>query len=83
MAKRDFSKLVEYLNRQSATEFYMTFDEIEALTGQLPLSAKKYNQWWENGKEAINKPQRSAILKTPYNTFYSPNVGKVRFVRRS
>lgn len=79
--KRDLTKLVEHLNQQTSAEFYMTFDEIEALVGPLPLSAKKYNQWWENGRDTANRPQRTAMLQTPYDTFYSPMVGKVRFVR--
>lgn len=80
--KRDLSRLIEHLQRQTVQQFYMTFEEIEALVGPLPMSAKKYPQWWENGSDAINRPQRKALLLTPYNSFYSPDVGKVRFERR-
>lgn len=81
--KRDLSALVAYLQAQTLSEFHMTFEEIEALVGPLPPSARKYNQWWENGSSSANRPQRAAMLQTPYDTFYSPAVGKVRFVRRA
>lgn len=80
--KRDLAPLVSHLQAQSASEFCMTFEEIEALVGPLPPSARKYNQWWENGASSANRPQRIAMLQTPYDTFYSPAVGKVRFIRR-
>jgi hypothetical protein len=82
--KRDLSGLVEHLRRQTVKEFDMTFEEIEALVGGLPMSAKKYEQWWENGAASANRPQRIAMLQTPYDSYFRPRSapGKVRFERR-
>jgi hypothetical protein len=82
--KRDLSRLVEHLLRQTVQQFDMTFEEIEALIGPLPASAKKYEQWWENGAASANRPQRKAMLQTPSDSYFRPRTapGKVRFERR-
>lgn len=82
--KRNYQPLVDYLNGQNLQELYLTFSEIEALISQpLPASAKKYYQFWENGADTANRPQRIAMLKTPFDTKLRTIEGRVLFVRRT
>lgn len=81
-AKLNLSALVKHLQGQTLDEFYMTIEEIESLVGPLPASARKYNQWWANAADTANRPQRKAMLQTPYDTFFRPSGGKVRFERK-
>lgn len=81
-AKYNLQPLIDHLLSLSVRQTTMSIAEIEALTGSLPMSAGKHPQWWENGAETDNRPQRRAMAKAGLKSFFSPATGKVRFERQ-
>lgn len=57
-----YDPLFGYLCRSPDDSVTMTFDEIEALVGPLPLSATKYDAWWQNEAANSGHPQAAAWL---------------------
>lgn len=43
-----YALLLEHLTRSPASQVEMTFDEIDALVGGLPVSAVRHQAWWSN-----------------------------------
>ena len=80
-ATYNLQPLIDHLLSLSVRETTMSIAEVERLTGPLPMSASKYPQWWENGAETGNRPQRRAMAKAGLKTFFSPTSGNVRFER--
>ena len=44
----NYAALAAYLTNLGTLTLRMTFSEVEAITGKLPPSARKFRQWWEN-----------------------------------
>jgi len=44
----DYEAFRAYLDRQDAESLELSFSEIEAVTGELPKSARTYREWWAN-----------------------------------
>ena len=82
-SKLNFQPLIDYLNSLDVVETSLSIAEIEAMVGTLPKSAKTYHQWWENVALAANRPQRAAMLKTPYDTALRTILQRVVFYRRT
>lgn len=77
-----YDPLRDYLHRQSATDFILSFREIEKiLAGALPTGALK-PQWWANGATSnTSYVQRRAWGDAGYNAFLHAG-RKVRFMKR-
>ena len=60
MAKYD--PLFEFLCRRPDEVLDLTFDDVEAVVGALPASARKYSAWWANEAEGGNHVQARAWL---------------------
>jgi hypothetical protein len=78
----NYDALRDYLKRQTAAEFVLSFEEIEELIGQsLPRAAQRAS-WWETRRSPQEKmPQREACLAGGYIAFRLPEGGGVRFKR--
>ena len=79
----DYDALRDYLLRQTAAEFTLSFDEIEDLIGRtLPRAAHRAS-WWETERspqEAM--PQREACLAGGYSARRGADGKTVRFRRK-
>ena len=65
MAKYD--PLYDFLNRQDAQRIVFTFDEVARLIGEeLPESACKHPEWWENETSTKWHSQSRAWMKAGY-----------------
>ena len=78
----NYDALRDYLRRQTAAEFVLSFGEIEELIGQsLPRAAQRAS-WWETRRSPQEKmPQREACLAGGYIAVRLPEGGGVRFKR--
>ena len=66
MAKYD--PLYDFLNRQDAQRIVFTFDEVARLIGEeLPESAYKHPEWWENETSTKGHSQSRAWMKAGYH----------------
>lgn len=78
----EYDALRDYLLRQTATEFTLSFEQIEELIGKpLPRAAHRAS-WWETERspqEAM--PQREACLAGGYSARRGPDGTTVRFRR--
>lgn len=79
----EYDALRDYLLRQTAAEFTLSFDEIEDLIGRaLPRAAHRAS-WWETERspqEAM--PQREACLAGGYSARRGADGKTVRFTRK-
>lgn len=77
-----YDPLRDYLKRQTAAEFEMTFVEIERRLGaMLPKSAER-PQWWANVADpATTHVQREAWRAAGYDAFLIAGKDRVRFRR--
>ena len=77
-----YAPLRDYLQRQRAAEFELTFRAIEDLIGcKLPASADR-PQWWANVKDpATTHVQREAWRAAGYDAFLIKGSDKVKFRR--
>jgi hypothetical protein len=78
----DYDALRDYLLKQTAAEFTLSFEQIEELTGNaLPRAAHRAS-WWETERspqEAM--PQREACLAGGYSARRGADGTTVRFKR--
>ena len=77
-----YDPLRDYLKRQKAHEFELTFVEIERKLGaMLPNSASR-PQWWANVTDAATTHvQREAWRAAGFNAFFIAGKDRVRFSR--
>lgn len=63
-----YEPLTTYLNLCKKTSIKLTYSEIEEILGfELPLSARKYKEWWGNGRSHPNS-QSKAWEEAGYKT---------------
>ena len=78
----DYDALRDYLKRQTAAEFTLSFDQIEELIGKsLPRAAQRAS-WWETARSPQEKmPQREACRDGGYVAFRLADATGVKFKR--
>ena len=78
----DYDRLRDYLDRQTAQELTLGFDEIEELIDDaLPRAAQRAS-WWDSLRSPQEKmPQREACLAAGYVATRMPDGQGVRFRR--
>jgi hypothetical protein len=78
----DYDPLRDYLKVQTATEFVLSFDQIEAIIdAALPRAAHRAS-WWETLRSPQEKmPQREACLAGGYIATRLADGKSVRFTR--
>ena len=75
-----YDALRDYLSKQDATEFVLTFDEIEDILGFALPRASQRASWWEQERAPENpRPQRHAIRDGGYAATRLPDDKGVRF----
>lgn len=75
-----YEPLADHLRQQGSGTINMTFDEIGALVGGLPMSARKFGQWWENSGHHV---QAKAWLAAGFKVESADRqAGTIRFRRR-
>jgi len=77
---RKYAPLRDYLQRQRASEFELTFKEIETIIGsRLPTSAER-PQWWANPSDPdTTHVQGEAWRAASYEAFLISGSDKVKF----
>jgi hypothetical protein len=78
----DYDPLRDYLKSQTATEFVLSFDQLEAIIdAALPRAAHRAS-WWETLRSPQEKmPQREACLAAGYIATRMADGKSVRFTR--
>jgi hypothetical protein len=78
----DYDPLRDYLKSQTATEFVLSFDQLEAIIdAALPRAAHRAS-WWETLRSPQEKmPQREACLAGGYIATRMADGKSVRFTR--
>ena len=65
---RDYDALCNYLSQRKGQRIEMSFSEIEEIIGDtLPLSAYKYNAWWNNSRTKAH-PHCRAWMNAGFKT---------------
>jgi hypothetical protein len=83
MTENKYTPLYEYLKKQTADDFVLTYEEIEDILGfDLPRSADKA-AWWDDDTPHHPREQAEAIRKGGYDSRRVPEGGKVRFRKNS
>jgi hypothetical protein len=83
MTGNKFDPLRDYLKQQTADDFVLTYEEIEAILGfELPRSADKA-AWWDDDTPHHPRQQAEAIRQGGYDSRRVPEGGKVRFRKNS
>jgi hypothetical protein len=82
MSVNDYDALREYLQKQTRSEFLLSFEEIEAIIdASLPRAAQRAS-WWETLRSPQEKmPQREACLAGGYIATRTADGKSVRFKR--
>jgi len=78
----EYDALRDYLKKQKADEFTLTFEQIEEIIGDaLPRAAHRAS-WWETERSPQEKrPQREACLEGGFIATRLANVEGVMFTR--
>jgi hypothetical protein len=78
----DYDALRDYLQKQTRSEFVLSFEEIEAvIDASLPRAAQRAS-WWETLRSPQEKmPQREACLAGGYIATRMADGKNVRFKR--
>lgn len=78
----DYDLLRDYLLKQTAPEFVLSFEAIEEIIDDaLPRAAQRAS-WWETARAPEERmPQREACLAAGYNAVRLPGDKGVRFTR--
>jgi hypothetical protein len=78
----DYDPLRDYLMSQTATEFVLSFDQIEAIIDAALPRASHRASWWETLRSPQEKmPQREACLAGGYIATRMADGRSVRFTR--
>ncbi len=78
----DYGALGEYLLKQKAEEFVLTFEQIEEIIGFVLPRAAQRASWWEKERNPENaRPQRDAIRDGGFEAKRLASADAVRFVR--
>jgi hypothetical protein len=82
MSVNDYDALRDYLQKQTRSEFVLSFEEIEAIIdASLPRAAQRAS-WWETLRSPQEKmPQREACLAGGYVATRMADGKGVRFKR--
>lgn len=80
---QDYGALRDYLAKQTADDFALTFAQIEEIIDDaLPRAAQRAS-WWDLLRSPQEKmPQREACLAAGYIATRAPDGASVRFKRR-
>jgi len=78
----EYDALRDYLLKQKADEFTMTFEQIEEIIGDaLPRAAQRAS-WWETERSPQEKrPQREACIAAGFIATRLANADSVKFTR--
>lgn len=80
MAKYD--ALRRFLAARSEPVVRISFEELDAVVGGLPRSARTYREWWDNGSTSVH-PQARAWAEAGFAVeVLDLERGLVRFARR-
>lgn len=80
----DYDLLRDYLKKQTATEFVLTFDQIEEILDDALPRASHRASWWETLRSPQEKmPQREACLEGGYIATRLTDDKGVRFRKAS
>lgn len=80
MAKYD--ALRRFLEARTETVVRVSFEELDAVVGGLPRSARVHRQWWENGKSMPSSQTRGWLDAGFLVEAVDLERGVVRFARR-
>jgi hypothetical protein len=80
MAKYD--ALRRFLAARTEAVVRVSFDELDAIVGGLPRSARTYREWWDNGSTAVHPQARAWVGAGFMVEAVDIELGVVRFARR-